>query len=363
MKSIILFSIVYFMAFSPLFGQVYSNSQNTYNHDYTAQMNGQQATYGNTSYNQTGNGDIKMNPITDPKTGMLVGHLPLPSNWRIENGIIKGPNGTEAGDLPGGTFLDQQRMFNSVSQVAQVDIIPRIKQLGGTVTNTYALPEIAEFDRQSYARYWKVMPTQDRHEAMGIECNGPDGSKGLVIIHFTRSISQVGGMSMYYMNQLTAKPENFEQAKKDYIYALLNFKVNPQYIAAHNQREQQKSQASWNNHNTRMQNNNAAFQATQKAHVDSYNAASQMSMDTYWNNSAASDRMQEQVVDGIWEQQNMYNPQTGQQIKVQSGYNQYYMNGNNQYMGTNNYNYNPNLDPNMNNTQWQQVQPTNNNQY
>lgn len=363
MKFIILFSIVYLVALSSLFGQVYSTNQNTYNHNYTPQMNGQQATYSNVGYNHSSNGDIKMNPITDPKTGMLVGQLPLPSNWRIENGVIKGPNGIEAGDAPGGSFMEQQRRLTSVSQVAQEDVIPRIKQLGGTVTNTYALPEIAQFDKQSYARYWKVMPTQDMHEAMAIECNGPDGTKGLVIVHFTYSRSQVGAMAMYYMNQLTAQPAAFEQAKKDYMYALLNFKVNPQYIAAHNQREQQKSQASWNNHNTNMQNNNAAFQATQKAHVDSYNSANQMSMDTYWNNSAASDRVQEQIVDGIWEQQNMYNPQTGQQMKVQSGYNQYYMNGNNQYMGTNNYNFNPNAAPNYNNMQWQQLQPANNNQY
>jgi len=342
MKLITLLSIAYFIAATSVFGQVYYE-QNTYNHNYTPQMNGQQAVYSNASYNQS-SGNVKMNPITDPKTGMLVGHIPLPSNWRIENGIIKGPNGITAGDLQGGSFMEQQRRLTSANQVAREDIFPKIQQVGGRVTNTFAIPEIAQYDRQMGAQYWKVAPTQDTHEALGIEAVGSDGTKALAIIHFTYSRSQFGNMSFYYLNQLTAKPEAYEQAKKVYIYALANFKMNPQY------------QVSWNSHNQRMRSNQEAFQATQKAHVDSYNAMSDMSMETYRYKNNVSDRMQEQYVDGIWGQQNMIDPYTGQNVKVEGYYNQYHMNNNNQYIGTDNYNYNPNLDPSLNNTEWRQAQ-------
>lgn len=371
MKLITLLSIASFIAFMTACGDSYEDGayyEDEYDQAYTEEMGTPQFAGNNENdFSQSGsrltsNGELTMQPIpSTQQPGMIFAHMPLPSNWKIENGIIIGPNGIKAGDLKGGMFLEQQRRLTSAKQVAQEDIFPKIQQVGGRVTNTFMIPEIANYDRNLGQQYWKVSQTQDTHEAMGIEADGADGTKGLAIIHFTYSRSQLGNMAFYYVSQLTTKAEDYEQAKKAYIYALANVKVNPQAIAAHNQREQQKSQSSWNAHNQRMANNNATFQARQKAHVDSYNAISDMSMDTYWNNSAASDRMQGQIVDGIWEQQNMYNPQTGQQYKVQSGYNQYYMNGNNQYMGTNDYNYNPNVDPNFNNSQWQQLQPANNN--
>lgn len=365
MKLITLLTLISLAYINTVFGQTYQNAsyaQDTYNQQYN--MNNNQNTYHQSGQRFTGNGDIKMLPVTNTRTGMLIGHMPVPSSWNLENNILKGPNGITAGDLQGGSFMEQQRRLTSANQVAREDIFPKIQQVGGTVTNTFPIPEIAQYDRQMSAQYWKVAPTQDTHEALGIEFQAQDGTKALAIIHFTYSRSQYGNMSMYYLNQLSANAGAYEQAKKAYIYALANFKMNPQYIAAHNQREQQKSQASWSAHNQRMRNNEAAFQARQKAHVDTYNSMNQMSMDAYNNRNNSSDRIQEQFVDGVWEQQNMIDPYTGENVKVEGYYNQYYMNNNNQYIGTDNYNYNPNLDPNLNNTEWRQApQPQNNNNY
>jgi len=367
MKLITLLSITSFIAFMSACGDAYQEEayyEDTYGQAYTEEMNTPQFAMNNdqSGANFTSNSEIKMHPIpSSQQPGMLFGHIPLPANWKLENGIIKGPNGITAGDLKGGMFLEQQRRLTSAKQVAQEDIFPKIKQVGGRVTNTFMIPEIANYNRNLGEQYWKVSPTQNTYEALGIEADGPDGTKALAIIHFTYSRSRFGNMASYYLSQLTTKAEDYEQAKKAYIYGLANVKVNPQYIAAHNQREQQKSQNSWTAHNQRMRNNEAAFQARQKAHVDSYNSINQMSMDTYWNNSNASNRMQEQYVDGIWEQQNMVDPYTGENVKVDGYYDQYYMNNNNEYIGTDNSLYNPNLDPNLNNTEWQQVQPSNNN--
>jgi hypothetical protein len=375
MKLITLLSFVYLACLTSACGQSYQYEEEPYNQQYTEASAQQYDTNNNEENSFTsnqpnrsvmGNNEIIMHSIKDNKTGMIVGQMPLPSDWKIENSIIKGPNGIQAGDLQGGSFMEQQRSVTSVDQIVREDVIPRIKQLGGAITNTFRIPEIAQNDQRTYAQYWKVAPTQDSHDAMGIEFNNPDGQKLLVIVHFTYSRMQYGNMSFYYMNQFMSNADAYEEAKRAYLYGLINFKMNPQHIAAHNQREQQKSQVSWNNHNQKMRNNQANFDARQKIHVDTYNSINQMSMDTYRNNSNASDRMQEQSVNGIWEQQNMVDPYTGENVKVDGYNNQYYMNNNNEYIGTDDYNYNPNTDPNLNNTEWRQIQPQqqqNNNNY
>jgi len=57
------------------------------------------------------------------------------------------------------------------------------------------------------------------------------------------------------------------------------------------------------------------------------------------------------------DEQNVYNPNTGNTYKVESGYNQYYMNNSGEYIGTNDYNYDPNLDPGVNNQDWYNTNP------
>ena len=49
------------------------------------------------------------------------------------------------------------------------------------------------------------------------------------------------------------------------------------------------------------------------------------------------------------------NAETGQRYKVSSGSNQYWMNSNGEYIGTDRQDYNPNLDENMNNVKWQEL--------
>jgi len=49
-------------------------------------------------------------------------------------------------------------------------------------------------------------------------------------------------------------------------------------------------------------------------------------------------------------------PGTGQTYKVQEGANQYWMNNDGQYIGTNLQGYNPNLDDNMNEMKWRALQ-------
>jgi hypothetical protein len=160
---------------------------------------------------------------------------------------------------------------------------------------------------------------------------------------------------MYYMNALSAPPAVYEQAKKHFLYGLANQKIDPQYLAYYNQQQQQKSQASWNAHRQRMAGRQAAFDSWNRTQ-QTMNEINDINMQGWRNRNQISDRMQERSVDGIWEREAVTNPYSGQQGKVQSGYNNYYMNQYGEYIGTNDEFYRPNQDPNVNHQEWRKVQ-------
>ena len=124
---------------------------------------------------------------------------------------------------------------------------------------------------------------------------------------------------------------------------------------AYNQEEAKRVGQSWAAHNERMIRNQAAFEASQRAHVNRSNAINEAIMTGWRERNAASDRNQEQFIDGIYERTNVVDPSTDQWYKVAAGANQYWMNSNGEYIGTDLQDYNPNLDENMNEIRWQEL--------
>ncbi|MBK6838291.1 MAG: hypothetical protein IPG90_08435 [Bacteroidetes bacterium] len=72
----------------------------------------------------------------------------------------------------------------------------------------------------------------------------------------------------------------------------------------------------------------ANFEAQQRAFVNKSNAINDAIMNGWRANNAASDKQQEQRVDGIYERTNVVDPSNGQRYKVAAGANQYWMNSN-----------------------------------
>ncbi|HNR56280.1 MAG TPA: hypothetical protein PKJ19_14010, partial [Flavobacteriales bacterium] len=143
------------------------------------------------------------------------------------------------------------------------------------------------------------------------------------------------------------KAANFDQEKVALVNSLASVRFDPAYFAAYAQSEQQKGNQSWAAHNQRMQQNQANFDRSQAAHRDMVNSVNDAQMSTWRNNNASSDRMHDATIDMIRGEQNAYNPYTGQTGKVESGYQNYWVDQNGQYFGTNDVNYDPNV-----NGQW-----------
>ncbi len=175
-----------------------------------------------------------------------------------------------------------------------------------------------------------------------------------LVMHW--SMMETPGMANwnYYFTRLDAPAARFDQEKTALLAANASLRYNPQYFAAYAQSEQQKAGQSWAAHNQRMQANQAAFDAQQRTHRETWDAINDASMGSYRDRMNSMDHQQNATINGIRGEQDAINPYTGEAVKVQSGHGQYWMNNDGRYIGTDDVMYDPNLDGHRVD-QWRQV--------
>ena len=79
-----------------------------------------------------------------------------------------------------------------------------------------------------------------------------------------------------------------------------------------------------------------------------------MSMKGWRSRNAMNDAGQASAINTINEEETIYNSASGQSINVEAGSNRYFTNGSNEYIRTDDYLYNPNMDNSVNQYQWQE---------
>ncbi len=283
-----------------------------------------------------------------------MGHIPLPKEWKIEGNSIVGPNGVKTADYPFKYYEFQKRMFISLEEVVRQDIAPTLSQAGGKILGTFVIPELQNYDRAYNELLWKVGKQQNEFHALGVDCESPEGIRTLLILHQLVSYSQYGNSWGYYINAMEANTSVYEEAKNDYIFALSHVHPNMEQIKSYNQKEIAKNNASWSAHNARMASNQAAFNARNQAWMESSNAISDMSMQGWRSRNEMNDKGHAASVNAIHEQQTITDPSTGQRMNVETGSKRYFTNGNNEYIRTDNYFYEPNMDNRVNNYEWKE---------
>ena len=316
----------------------------------------QQAYATKVSYNFTSNGPVPLRPLVDPKTGKASAYAPIPKSWKLGN-KWESPNGATVEMRQGGTMTAQQRPLRSVDQVIQ-QFMPEIRKAGIQVDNIIDLPGIASNNEKNQSLYWEVAPSRKTFQTKGIEITDPKtGNRGLMIINLMIMHSQFGDINNYYAYVMSdAKFDSYQKDKQALIHALEGMELDRQTVAMHNQREQQKSQASWSAHNQRMAQNQANFNSWQQTQ-QTLSDVNDIYYQGYKNRTQMQDAGHQNFVNGvILEQNSGVNPYNGQQMNT-SIHNKYnYVNQYGQVFGTNNPNYNPALDPNMNHMEWKKVQ-------
>ncbi len=300
--------------------------------------------------------------------------LPLPDNWILNNGkaFMSGPGNVNVYMLPLRTFMHSKdpmmqavvrrsggtmRPFTSMEDVVQQDLVPIAEKDGSRLVKQYDAPKIATANKGFSDLLYKVGPMDQRFHARVTEWVDTQGSHYLIVVSLT--VSKVMNMVTwnYYCHALEAPPERYAEAKKILLNALENTRYNPQYVQAYNQAEMARERDSWAAHNARMQANKAAFEAQQKAFREKNDAINQAIAARYAQGDAASDRNHHRFLNYIKDEETVRNPKDGTRHQVQTGANQYWLNGHGSgaYVPSNNPNDDPNRDPTLNHQEWQEA--------
>ncbi len=319
-----------------------------------------------------------MHPFRDAQ-GMVVVEMPFPATWKVMSNhkpgepTIVGPNGIKVIDFPLKFFTytsdsrlqqtyratgQQLRPMPGVEQIIQQDFVPWADGQGLKFMRQYEIPEITKIDRWYNDQLFKAVPMRMQIQAIGSEWETAKGDRYFIITHLSSSDSGTMQNWSYYSTGIQAEKSHFDTAKKQLIFALANARYNLQQIMAYNQMEAQKAGQSWAAHNARMAQNQANFEASQRAFVNRSTAAHDSLMNNWRERNAASDKAQERFVDTITERTKVVDPSSGQQYKVESGYNHYWMNADGKYLSTDKQDYDPNLDKALNNQKWQELKKT-----
>lgn len=331
---------------------------------------------GQTTETTEENTELIAHPMLDNKNQVMA-HMTLPANWKLHNepgkAAFTGPNGIFVYNIPIRNFMftndamtaeiyrqngGKLRAPVSAEDLVHQDLEPVAKSEGSKLIKIYRNPEIAQSDGSIQDMMYHIGASSSRYDAVVSEWEDKDGNPYAIVLH--SSVTDMGNMVMwnYYGHGIDAPKAHYESAKKTLLSGLASLKYNPRYFDQYNQNEQHRESASWAAHHQRMSAQQQQFDAQQQAFKEKSEAINSSIMASYNERNASSDRMHNRFVNYIKDENTVVNPGDGKRYQVQTGSNQYYMNSNGQYIGTNDPNYNPNRDPNVNNQDWNQTEIT-----
>lgn len=332
--------------------------------------NGVQAT-AETNNNRTGQpAPIKYFVTMDAKTGMPSSRIPLPADWtQLSNNrefTYEGPNNIRVSATSGATFQftnnpDMAQMFQmqgtnnqppmSIEAITQRFFMPIAQQTGRTLTRTYELPQLARKSLSDSSQYYSAMPQQLDAKSYALEWTDKQGMSYVSVVNINIAYSQPSSYWILMSQYLEAPHEHFPAARDALINGLINAQTNPQWLALRNQQDRQRSAISSRQHAARMNSLRAAGNAA----ADTgriYSEISDINHQGYMNRDQMNSAGHQRTVNAIGERTVIANPETGERYNVQSGSNQYWVNQNDRYLGSDNPNYDPRLDPSMNQQEW-----------
>ena len=324
---------------------------------------------------------LKLYKIKSQQFGMLFGVMPIPDSWNIisnskDNILFESQNGIKVyGERSNMFFYSNNQELNyfykqggnqvkapkDINAVLNEDLKPFLESNGLKYVRQFPLPQLAQTDKQLDNALFKSVPEEKKYECIVTEWEDQNGNKSLGIIrYFTTYYPTAGGMNWgYTLNALEAPKTVYEDAKKDYINALLNLQINPNWIQKNNQYYAQKSQQSNAAHQQRMADIRAQGQALTNT-GNTYSSISDSNHESWKRRNAMTDAGHSKSVDAVWERSN-YNDQSGNQYQVDGYYNNVWKTNNNDYIGTNNTNWNPNVDNATNGINWEQLENSDDN--
>lgn len=308
----------------------------------------------------------------DPSSGMSSGRIPLPSNWtQLKNNkefLFEGPNRVRVSTTGGGTFQftndrDMAQIFQSqgttnqppmsIEEITQKFYMPVAKQTGRQLVKTYELPELARKSLEQVSQVYSSMPQQLEAKSYALEWKDDKGMSYVSIVNINIARSHPSSYWMLMSQYLEAPHEHFPAARDALLKGLTNAETNPEWLARNNQRDEQRARVSNRQHIGRMDDIRRAGDAALQV-GKTYSEISDSSHQGYMERNRIRDAGHERTINAIGDRTIIANPDTGQRYNVESGSDQYWVDPNEGYFGSDNPNYDPRTDQNMNQRDWVQ---------
>lgn len=313
----------------------------------------------NNHYSQNG---ITYFKVYDQQTGMVSSTVPFPSSWtQLQNNrdyTFEGPRNLK---VSGGfgrqfTFGNSYYQTNStppmdVNQIIETFFMPTARETNRKLLTTYELPKLAQNNQQFKEQLWSFAPSRKSTQAYGIEWEDDQNMKYITILIISKELSNYGNTWNFFGQYLQATSADFSEAKKAFLYGLENTQYNQQWIATRNQNDMNRANVSYAAHQKRM----AAIQARGNASMalsKTYSEISDISHAGYLKRSNINSAGHSKTINTIAENTVIANHGTGEHYTVPSGSNYYWVNNRGEYFGTNNINYDPRIDQQINDSEW-----------
>jgi len=319
---------------------------------------------------------LKYFNVIDSRNGMVVERLPFPEKWQQYTSgefAYTGPNGIKVYGEKGMNYAYsndpttlqlyqstgmQVQYPLSIEQVIDQVFVPYGNSINRKITKTYPLNQIAEFYKNFDEMLFKVDQNPKQIKAVGIEWIDPDGTKWLTVLHH---YVEQGANHIYWGyagSAIGANSAYFEEAKIDYLNGLINRQVNPQWVSTMNRQTEYTIRKSNEAHARR----EAAFKKGVAERQRQYeaNLATKDRNQSQWEASLdANGQRQERISDYILGKTNVKDPTTGERYKIDPTNDHYWINTHGEYVGSDNYKYDPNKDDFINNRTWNKLEMDN----
>ncbi len=363
----------------------------------------------NTADNDSKNGSFsffgkseKTYEFKDPKSGLLVSTAKYPADWQIVTKAeyeidpiipafryqIKDADGMQAFNTPlkmhyAATNPQYEQMMRQYGmknvkslktpqQLVQSEIAPKLQGKGFSFESQRAFPELTQ---KAFKEARKNTTSPIDISVSGTVWRNNNGQKALVILnHAQMSQPSADGQTMivwmYSTDVLISTENDFDTNIADFVTASLESEPTPEwdnYMTNLTAKRQEESRRQAEASNARMRQSALAHQQRMAQRQASFNAH-QQKMQGIWaaqdashasfmnrNFGAGSDASQNNFVNMIHGEETVYNPGDGNTYQIDSGAKETWMDNDGNYINSNDLFFDPNADPNLNNTDWSKV--------
>ena len=323
---------------------------------------------------------MQYHPVMDRQRGLVQFAFPYPAAWQIhgEQGSVfaSGPGGIQLYQADSNEFFwsdhpmwrdtawQQGRQVMAplpINQVLQQLVVPAEQAQGNRLVKSYPIPGVSGF----WQRYAAGMPQngmQRRVDALGTEWSDGRGQRTFVaVVQFISRDQQSTGWQLVTQS-LSAPEPHFDQAVADFLYAVGNGQINPQWQALMNNQHvdlRRRNDAFWAEasaqsraaHQQRMAAIASAGQTARNV-GSTYSEILDISHAGYITRNAIQSGGHSATVNQIAGHTIIGNHETGEHYRVEDGSNHYWVNNDGLYIATDNPLFDPRIDQRINQQNW-----------